>query len=77
MLSGTLAVFMAWVDNCPAAMQIAEEVGLSPLMLAAYGAASTVRLASQAAFKRKRRSMLAGDVIEELGETVNHLFDTE
>lgn len=76
MLSGTLAAFVAWVtNNAEVAEAAAAEAGVPPLMLAAYGATSTVRHASQAAFKRKRRSMLAGDVIEELGATVDRLFD--
>ena len=75
-LSGTLATFVAWVtSNSESAERAAAEAGVPPLMLAAYGAACTVRHASQTAFRHKRRSMLAGDVIEELGATVDRLFD--
>lgn len=76
MLSGTLAAFIAWATtNSAAADEAAKQVGVPALLIAAYGAACTVRLASQAAFKRKRRSMLAGDVIEELGPTIDNLFE--
>ena len=44
-------------------------------MLAAYGGCLTARTAAGAAFARKRRSMLAGDIIEELGDAVDRLFD--
>ena len=77
-LSGTLAAFTAWTVNSEDGGAAAEQRGGAPaLMLAAYGAACTVRHASQAAFKHKRRSMLAADVIEELGGTVERLFDAQ
>ena len=43
-------------------------------VVAAYAGCLVTRVAARAAFKRKRRSMLATDVIEELGETMQRLF---
>ena len=48
-LSGTLAAFTAWtVNSKDGGAAAAEQTGLSPLLLAAYGATGTVRHASQA-----------------------------
>jgi len=35
------------------------------------------RVAARAAFDKKRRSMLASDVIDELGDTMQRLFPVE
>ena len=43
-------------------------------VVAAYAGCLVTRVAARAAFERKRRSMLATDVIEELGETMQRLF---
>ena len=76
MLSGTLAVLVAWAQE-----YVAEQGGmarfpydLSPLMIASYGGSLIARYAQEAAFKKCRRSMLAEDVINELGRTVDDLF---
>ena len=45
--------------------------------LAAYAGCLVTRVAARAAFDRKRRSMLASDVIEELGDTMQRLFPVE
>ena len=47
---------------------------LSSLIIAAYGGSLVARFAQQAAFQKCRRSMLAEDVINELGATVDKLF---
>lgn len=47
---------------------------LSSLMIASYGGSLVARFAQQAAFEKHRRSMLAEDVINELGDTVDRLF---
>ena len=43
-------------------------------VVAAYAGCLVTRVAARAAFGRKRRSMLATDVIEELGDTMQRLF---
>ena len=45
--------------------------------LAAYAGCLVTRVAARAAFDSKRRSMLASDVIEELGDTMQRLFPVE
>ncbi len=45
--------------------------------LAAYAGCLVTRVAARAAFDKKRRSMLATDVIEELGDTMQRLFPVE
>ena len=45
--------------------------------LAAYAGCLVTRVAARAAFDKKRRSMLASDVIEELGDTMQRLFPVE
>ena len=45
--------------------------------LAAYAGCLVTRVAARAAFDKKRRSMLATDVIDELGETMQRLFPVE
>lgn len=78
-LSGCIAAFTSWAANhgeqqgLSAAGSYPE--GLPPTLLAAYGGCLTARTAAKAAFAKKRRSMLAGDVIEELGDTIDRLFD--
>ena len=49
-------------------------LGPSAVSVAAYAGCLVTRVAARAAFERKRRSMLATDVIEELGETMQRLF---
>jgi ATP-dependent NAD(P)H-hydrate dehydratase len=45
--------------------------------LAAYAGCMVTRVAARAAFDKKRRSMLASDVIDELGDTMQRLFPVE
>ena len=47
-----------------------------PLMVAAFAACAVVRSAGAMAYGKRRRSMLAGDVIEELGAAMERLFPT-
>lgn len=78
-LSGSIAAFMSWAVNFGQAHGLKEVSqypgGLSPTVLAAYGGCLTARHAAAAAYAKKRRSMVAGDVIEELGNAVDNLFD--
>ena len=78
-LSGCIAAFTSWAVN-----HGGHKLGgkadypesLPPTVLAAYGGCLTARTAAGAAFAKRRRSMLAGDVIEELGDAVDWLFDS-
>ena len=45
--------------------------------LAAYAGCLVTRVAARAAFDKKRRSMLASDIIESLGDTMQRLFPVE
>lgn len=79
MLAGSLAVMVAWAEEY-ATLKGGEAgfpEGLSPLMVAGYGGSLVARYAQQAAFAKHRRSMLAEDVINELGATVDDLFDKD
>jgi len=72
-LSGTLAVMVAWAQEAkPVALE-----GVTPLMVAAYGASMVARLAQKRAFQKMGRSMLAGDVIEELGPALDQVMQQE
>lgn len=75
-LSGSLAVMAAWALESEAESQgtAGFPYELSPLMIASYGGSLVARFAQQAAFEKHRRSMLAEDVINELGATVDRLF---
>ncbi|KAK9815408.1 hypothetical protein WJX72_003195 [[Myrmecia] bisecta] len=73
-LSGCIAAFTSWATQYEKEHGRASD-GLPPLMLAAYGACFTARQAGAAAFAKKRRSLVAGDVIEEVGSAVDRLFD--
>lgn len=78
-LSGSIAAFMSWAVNYGETHKLKEAAGypggLAPTVLAAYGGCLTARHAAAAAYGKKRRSMVAGDVIEELGDAVDRLFD--
>lgn len=78
-LSGSIAAFMSWAVNYGEThgLKGASQYpgGLPPVLLAAYGGCLTSRHAARAAYAKKRRSMVAGDVIEELGDAVDSLFD--
>ena len=77
-MSGAIATFYGWAtealkaDN-EDAKKATEK--LSATVLAAYGGTLTARLAAKAAFAKRKRSMIAVDLIEELGFAVDDLFD--
>jgi NAD(P)H-hydrate repair Nnr-like enzyme with NAD(P)H-hydrate dehydratase domain len=77
--SGSIAAFLSWAINYGKehGLKQASEYpgGLPPTVLAAYGGCRTVRYAARLAFNQSRRSMVAGDVINELGKAVDHLYD--
>ena len=77
-MSGCIAAFTSWAVNHgdhKLASKADYPENLPPTVLAAYGGCLTARTAAGAAFVKRRRSMLAGDVIEELGDAVDRLFD--
>lgn len=70
-LSGTMAVFQCWAAANPSvADDAAASLGVSAPVLAAWAACAVVRTASRAAYRGKKRSMVAGDIIAALGATV-------
>ena len=78
-LSGALAVFIAWTRTylSDTLAQGSEEMPLpeaNPMLLAGFGGCTVSRTASACAFQLKKRSMLAGDMIEHLGTAVDMLF---
>jgi ATP-dependent NAD(P)H-hydrate dehydratase len=76
-LSGTLAAFKSWAVNNPGPTEAAaDRLGIPPTLLAAWGACATVRQAAKAAFKEKRRSELAADVIAHLGDAIEELYES-
>lgn len=66
-LAGTLATFVAWSQMGGGAASAAQEVGLRPAVLAAYGACLLTRRFSLAAYAAHKRSMTAPDVIDAIG----------
>ena len=79
--SGSTATMLAWATTYGSAkgLQKPEDFpgGLPPTMLAAYGGCYLVRRASEKAFRLKRRSMVAGDLIEHLGPAFAEIYDTD
>ena len=74
-MSGAIATHLAWIIN----YQKHEEPskfpgGLPPTTLAAWGGCHAARVAAEMSFKIHKRSMVAGDVIEKLGEAVDKLY---
>eukprot|EP01025_Chloroclados_australasicus_P051384 TRINITY_DN5980_c0_g2_i2.p1 TRINITY_DN5980_c0_g2~~TRINITY_DN5980_c0_g2_i2.p1 ORF type:complete len:364 (+),score=28.98 TRINITY_DN5980_c0_g2_i2:47-1138(+) len=78
-LSGSIAVFATWGLKFEALLnkQNTQLVGLknNPLILGAYGACHLVRATSHETFKSRRRSMVAGDLINNIGQMFNTIFD--
>lgn len=78
MLAGTLAVMVSWARYAAAPGSESEPPrGVAPLLVAAFGASMVARLAQARAFRKAGRSMLAGDVIEELGSALDQLLEQE
>ena len=76
-LAGTTAVFVAWAMAAARradASSLAIAEGRCPdLQLAAYAACVTTRAAAASAFRVRKRSMVAGDLIGELGAAIEAL----
>lgn len=77
-MSGAIATHMAWIIT----YQKREDPskfpgGVPPLMLAAWGGCHIARVAAELSFAVHKRSMVAGDVIEKLGEAVHKLYGSK
>uniref|UniRef100_A0A7R9YQW7 YjeF C-terminal domain-containing protein n=1 Tax=Chlamydomonas euryale TaxID=1486919 RepID=A0A7R9YQW7_9CHLO len=75
-LSGVLAVFVAWTAALvEASLEGGEALVLemNVMVLSAFGACATNRLACACAYADKRRSMLASDMLNFLGSSVELL----
>lgn len=77
-LSGTLGTFLAWAQRFQERAEEGESLPSLPAerlpLLAAYGASAVTRTASKAAFERHGRSMLAHDLLPEIGPAYESLF---
>jgi hypothetical protein len=74
--TGTIATFIAW-QKAAAKQQQQQQLdsavlspAVPPLMLAGYAGCLTMRAAAVLSYKAKGRSMVAGDMIEVLGDPV-------
>jgi ATP-dependent NAD(P)H-hydrate dehydratase len=63
-LAGTTGVFVAWAVD---AARRAGDASAADLALAAYAACLVTRTSAARAFEARKRSMVAGDLIGELG----------
>mmetsp|Transcript_19955 Transcript_19955/g.34404 ORF Transcript_19955/g.34404 Transcript_19955/m.34404 type:complete len:342 (+) Transcript_19955:71-1096(+) len=78
-LAGSVATFISWVLAFLERTKAAGDAGvleMNPMILAAFGGCLTTRTTTAMAFTQKRRAMLASDVLELLGPTVDALFDS-
>ncbi|WFD18097.1 ATP-dependent NAD(P)H-hydrate dehydratase [Malassezia caprae] len=77
-LSGTLGTFLAWAQRYEERVKAGESLAEIPAnrlpQVAALGASMVTRTASKLAFARFRRSMLANDMMSEVGPAYEHLF---
>lgn len=77
-LSGTLGTFLAWAQRFEERIKAGESLPDIPAarlpQVAALGASMVTRTASKLAFERYRRSMLANDMVNEIGPAYEHLF---
>ncbi|KAF6264025.1 HX dehydratase [Scenedesmus sp. NREL 46B-D3] len=72
-LTGTTAAFMSWALAAQRKQQEQQQgaaAALPPLMLAAYGGCLTMRAAAVLTFRQLGRSMLAEDMLKQLGDPV-------
>lgn len=77
-LSGVVATFAAWAVSFWDTAHKQQDTfvpDINPMMLAAYGGCLVTRTAAAYAFANKKRSMVAGDMLETLGNAMEMLFD--
>ena len=73
-LSGSLAVMVSWALQHQAEQGNGSAQTRQSLITAAFGASLVARHAQKAAFQKCGRSMLAQDVIDQLGHVVDRIF---
>ena len=73
MLAGTMGVFAAWAVAATQCEGGGEGGGEADLQLAAYAACLVTRQAAALAFAARKRSMVAGDLLQELGTVIERL----
>ena len=71
-LAGALGVFSFWSNN----FKCDEATSINPNLLAAYCASTLIRTCNREAFLKKHRSMLTTDMINEISNVFNNLFDS-
>jgi ATP-dependent NAD(P)H-hydrate dehydratase len=77
-LAGALAAFVAWTRIFVQEASSNEEIILpemNSMLLAGFGGCTVCRTASACTFQVKKRSMLAGDMVESLGTAVEMMFE--
>ncbi|KOS14420.1 ribokinase-like protein [Malassezia pachydermatis] len=78
LLSGTLGTFLAWAQRFEERTEAGEDLPSIPAerlpLLAALGASTVTRVASRRGFARLRRSMLANDLLDEIGPAYESTF---
>ncbi|KXZ55181.1 hypothetical protein GPECTOR_3g327 [Gonium pectorale] len=81
-LAGTIATFIAWTlaflesARKSAEMEVVILPEINPMVLASYGACLVARTAAAYAFAQRKRSMVASDMLIQLGSAMEMLFDT-
>ena len=70
-----MAVFVAWslVGTARGRLVWNEDIS-APVPLACYAACTVMRTACVATFEKHKRSMVAGDIIPELGRVMQQMF---
>ena len=78
-MSGAIATHLAWILTYQERVQDPSKFpgGLPPLMLAAWGGCHIARVAAELSFAVHKRSMVAGDVIDKLGEAIDKLYGSK
>jgi len=72
-LAGSMGTFLAWNNILSKKQQIGEEKRKLHLVIAAWTACSVVKRATNEAFRNKRRSMTAPDILDVLGEVSDRM----
>ena len=80
LLTGTIGTFAYWCsddfENRINRLEISPNPVLNnPNMIAAYASCSFIRECSKTAFNKFHRSLLAVDIIEQIGENFYEMFD--
>ncbi|CAG9466862.1 unnamed protein product [Pedinophyceae sp. YPF-701] len=78
-LSGSTATFVSWADGAQAddskQTSALDACGGNNLLLAAYAACALTRVSARQTFRVRKRSMLAGDVIDTVGSVFAQKFE--